>query len=143
EKYIAEGLVDALFADGSVKGLPFLLVSSDIGRKTLSEELERAGASVTKTVFYSTQPAILSQHIKTVVKNGKIDMVTFTSSSTALNFFDQIPPGEFDSRIKIASIGPQTSETLKRLNREPDIEALVFTTDGLASTILEYCGKKQ
>ena len=74
-----------------------------------------------------------------MVKNGEVDIITFTSSSTVEGFFEQISADKLGVSTKIASIGPQTSMALKRHNRMPDIEADKFTTEGLAEAILaEY-----
>ena len=54
------------------------------------------------------------------------------------SFFNQMPPNELIKKTKLASIGPQTSLTLKKYNKHPDIEASEYTTSGLAEAILEY-----
>jgi len=135
--FVAEGVLDSLFSKGSVKGLRFLLVRSDIGRNTIRDELVKAGAEVKQAVFYSTQTAILSPFIKNMIKSGSIDIITYTSSSTVTNFFAQISPDNLGNRVRLASIGPQTSQALRKHNKTPDIEASEYTTDGLARAILE------
>jgi len=39
--------------------------------------------------------------------------------------------------VKVASIGPVTSATAKKLGLEISIEAKIFTSDGLVAAILE------
>jgi len=139
QRFIAEGLLDALLANGTVKGNKFLLVRSDIGRKTLHDELINAGAHVDEAAFYSTRKAQIKPYVMSMLKNSQIDIITFTSSSTVTSFFNQISAEELGSTVKIASIGPQTSQTLRSYNREPDIEASEYTTEGLVNSILSVC----
>ena len=139
--FVAEGLLETILSSGSVKGKKFLLIRSDIGRNTLQDGLKKAGAQVDQAVFYSTQTAELRPQIIDMLKNDKIDIIAFTSSSTVEGFFDQISRNELGVKTKIASIGPQTSMALKRHNKIPDIEAAVFTTAGLSEAILAKYGK--
>ncbi len=139
QRFIAEGLLDELLANGTVKGIRFLLVRSDIGRNTLHDELINAGAHVDEAAFYSTRQAQIMPYTVSMLKNSQIDIITFTSSSTVTSFFNQISAEELGSAVKIASIGPQTSQTLRNFNREPDIEASEYTTEGLVNSILSAC----
>jgi len=134
--FVAEGLLEAILLSGSVKEKKFLLVRSNIGRNTLQDGLKKGGALVDHAAFYSTQTAELKPYTIEMLKNDKIDIITFTSSSTVEGFFDQISTDELRTKTKIASIGPQTSMALKRHNKVPDIEAGEFTTTGLAEAIL-------
>ena len=141
ERFVAEGLLESLLDTGSVSGKRFLLVRSNMGRTTLKDGLEREGAIVTEGVFYTTQADILSPYIIKTIQNGDIDIITFTSSSTVEHFFSQIPPDELGTDVKLASIGPQTSRTLRKYGREPDIEASEYTTAGLTESILKTSQK--
>ncbi|HUT63456.1 MAG TPA: uroporphyrinogen-III C-methyltransferase [Anaerolineae bacterium] len=138
QKFIAESLLDSILTANSVAGKSFLLVRSNIGRSTLMDELTEAKAMVDQAVFYSTQSVQLSDYLISLIKTGLIDIITFTSSSTVESFFNQMPPNELMKKTKLASIGPQTSLTLKKYNKHPDIEASEYTTSGLAEAILEY-----
>ncbi|MFC1693481.1 uroporphyrinogen-III C-methyltransferase [Candidatus Latescibacterota bacterium] len=139
EKFIAEGLFESLFKQGHIEGLRFLLVRSDKGREILYKRLLDEGAEVDQAAFYSTQPAELTPYMVDTIKSGYIDIITFTSSSTVESFFNQIPPDELNDTVKIASIGPQTTEMLMRYQKSPDIEASEYTTAGLAIAILDTC----
>jgi uroporphyrinogen III methyltransferase/synthase len=65
------------------------------------------------------------------------DWVTFTSSSTVNNFIALNAPGTIH-QYKTASIGPVTSETLRRHGVEPTVEAKPHTTEGLIDAILKH-----
>ena len=62
--------------------------------------------------------------------------MTFTSSSTVECFFDlglELPKG-----IKVASIGPVTSDTLKARGIKIDIEAKEHSIPGLVKAIRKH-----
>jgi uroporphyrinogen III methyltransferase/synthase len=62
--------------------------------------------------------------------------VTFASPSSADGFFEQVPVEAVNSsRVKVASIGPVTSERLKRLGIRADVTAKEHTIDGLLDAI--------
>lgn len=62
--------------------------------------------------------------------------ITFTSSSTVKNFLDVAGRNALDG-VRIASIGPVTSETARSLGLTVDTEAKQFTIDGLIQAILD------
>jgi uroporphyrinogen III methyltransferase/synthase len=67
-----------------------------------------------------------------------VDIVTFLSSSTVEAFVESLE-GNFDGikDVKFASIGPVTSETMKKLGLSVDIEAKTFTAEGVLKAIEE------
>jgi uroporphyrinogen-III synthase len=76
-----------------------------------------------------------------MLRNGKIDVVTFASPSAANNFFRAIPP-EAVSRSprppRIAVIGPATAQAVVGLGMDVDIAAKESTVAGLVSAIAEF-----
>jgi uroporphyrinogen III methyltransferase/synthase len=69
------------------------------------------------------------------LKEGHIDMVTFTSSSTVKNLVNIVGSAEVLNGVKTACIGPVTADTAKSLGIEPDIIAKEYTIDGLVEAI--------
>ena len=66
------------------------------------------------------------------------DWITFTSSSTVENFharFDLFDLKRKFPRLKFASIGPETSKTLRQIGFTPDIEAAQHNIPGLISAL--------
>lgn len=61
--------------------------------------------------------------------------MTFTSSSTAENFFRLNLP--WPDGCKAASIGPVTTDTLKELGHAPAITAKTHDINGLVEAILK------
>jgi uroporphyrinogen III methyltransferase/synthase len=66
-------------------------------------------------------------------------VITFTSSSTALNF-NELMRGLGKDRMRnvaMASVGPVTSSTLRGCGYRVDIEARTYTMPGLAEAIVK------
>ncbi len=130
EKYVAEGVVAGLLEKG-IKGKKVLIPRAKIAREVLPEELRKAGAEVKILPVYETG---LSENdpgpIAEALEAGKIDYLTFTSSSTVENFFNLIEPEVFHKykdSVKIACIGPITAKTLEGFGYEPDIQPEDYT----------------
>jgi uroporphyrinogen III methyltransferase/synthase len=68
------------------------------------------------------------------------DWITFTSGSTVEFFnarFDLPKLVKRFPKLKIASIGPETSKAIAALGLKPTVEAKEHTTDGLISGLLQ------
>ena len=141
EKYVAEAVVSALRAQ--VKDQRILLVRAKVARDVIPEELRRAGALVNVVEAYATvAPEASRSRLESVLQDSarKPDVITFTSSSTVRNFVSlmEIQPGQvsFLQGVKLASIGPVTSQTLRESGLPVDIEAREFTVPGLVRAIV-------
>jgi uroporphyrinogen III methyltransferase/synthase len=68
---------------------------------------------------------------------GEVNWVTFTSSSTARNFAALLGEAyrEKLAGVKVASIGPVTTATLKELGLGPTVQADTFNIDGLVEAM--------
>lgn len=137
--FVAEALADEFASRNEISGKRFLLLRADIARPILRERLEKGGAALVKDVsIYQTQPAkSLPPELDEALSAGKIHWITFTSSSTAKNFM-QLLGGDVKAKlknIKLASIGPITTQTLCDLGFEPQVQAQTFNIDGLIQAI--------
>lgn len=141
ESYRAESVVSA-FAGIKLDGRRVLLPRAAAARPVLPVELSRMGAEVDEIAVYRTLPVTKNKNeLITELENHSVDMVTFTSSSTVQNFTEILPPGRFEaltSGLKVASIGPITSDTARALGFQVDIEADTYTIDGLVAAITGF-----
>jgi uroporphyrinogen III methyltransferase/synthase len=71
------------------------------------------------------------------VFSTKPDWVLFTSSSTVANFVEAAG-AEVLAGVKVASIGPVTSETARSLGVEVTAEASPYTIDGLIAAVAAH-----
>jgi uroporphyrinogen III methyltransferase/synthase len=135
QEYVAEGLLAAL-SGHETRGARVLIARAAVARDTLPVELRQRGASVDVVEAYRTvAPVDLAERVRAVL-SGKPDWVTFTSSSTATNFVEAAGGVGDLAGIRVASIGPVTSATLRGLGVEPSVEAQVYTVEGLVAAIL-------
>lgn len=135
--FTAEQLGKQLMCFTNLRDKKILLLRSKIASDELVGILEQAGAEVLNTSVYDIveQKNECSWLIEKI-GGGKIDWLTFASSSSARMFFEQIPTGVVNSGgVKVASIGPSTSEQLAKLGVRVDISAKEHTIDGLLDAI--------
>ncbi|ABR46304.1 uroporphyrin-III C-methyltransferase [Alkaliphilus metalliredigens QYMF] len=138
ETYVAEGIIDCL-KESIKEGDKVFLPRANIARKALNEGLEALGAQVEEIEIYETVlPVQGEQHLRELLVEG-IDWITFTSSSTVQNFMDLL--GKEDRHllesVKIASIGPITGKTAKKLGLPVDVQAKEYTIAGLVQAMME------
>jgi uroporphyrinogen-III synthase len=138
EEYVAEAVVGELWQ--KVRGKQVLLVRAKIARDVIPNQLTDAGAHVDVVEAYETVlPESSRAELLAVLRDPalKPDIITFTSSSTVKNFTELLGKGNdaLLAGVKLASIGPITSQTMRDLDLRVDIEAREYTIPGLAATI--------
>ncbi len=133
-EYVAESLVQA-FAGEELGGKRMLLPRAAVARDVAPEALRALGAMVDVVEAYRTViPEDAAVRARQIFGASKPDWITFTSSSTAKNFL-AAAGREALAGVRVASIGPVTSETLRERGVIVDVEAAVYTTDGLIEAI--------
>jgi uroporphyrinogen-III synthase len=141
-EYVAESVV-ARLCDG-VAGRRVLLARAKVARDVIPRELRKLGAQVDVVEAYETViPRASQARLRGVFKDPKRrpHVITFTSSSTVRNFLLLVAGKStrptFDLQgLKLASIGPVTSSTLRELGLPVDIEAGEYTIPGLIDAIV-------
>ncbi|MBL9089916.1 MAG: uroporphyrinogen-III C-methyltransferase [Planctomycetaceae bacterium] len=134
-EYRAEALAAALAQEAKAGRKRFLLIRASRGREVLAETLTAAGAEVEQVVAYrSDDVSEPAAEVAALVKAGKIDWITVTSSAIARSLVKLF--GDDLRRAKLASISPITTATLAELGYQAAAEATVFTLDGLVEAIL-------
>ncbi len=135
EDFVAEALVKALKKEGGIENETFLIVRPAEARDTLPQELSAAGAIVDVAVAYRTMPETEDPTgARARLETEGADWIAFTSASTVRNFLAlnlARPPA-----MKVASIGPVTSATLREAGWTADVEASKHDIPGLVAAIL-------
>jgi uroporphyrinogen III methyltransferase/synthase len=143
QRYQAEGILDLLNPE-IMRGKKVLIPRAAKAREILPETLRHWGAQVDVVEAYRTvMPAKNNSALRDLLGQGKIDMITFTSSSTVTNFsllFDRQKLASILDGIAIACIGPITRQTVEDLGGRADIVSERFTIPGLAQAIVDYFG---
>ena len=141
-QFIAEGLLEAI-EDQLQPGQKVLLPRADIARKMLPVELHKRGLEVTEIDTYETKmDASYVDEVIELFKEKSIQMITFTSSSTASNFYEALKNAGEDvlslvAGVEIVSIGAMTSQTCRQLGLHVSREAHEATLQGLVNAVVE------
>ena len=142
KSYRAESVVEA-FSEENMQGKKVLLPRAKEARPVLPVELEKLGSTVDEITTYVTRPVTTgAKELAERLRGGDIDIVTFTSSSTVTNFRKLVPStgmGKLLTNVRIASIGPITTETAESLGFSVDITAEIYTIPGLCEAIVNAC----
>ncbi len=136
-QYVAESLVEA-FAAVDLAGKRILLPRAAVARDVVPVELARRGAVVEVVEAYRTVVPESAERAAGGIFSAahRPDWITFTSSSTVKNFL-AIAGREALAGVKVASIGPVTSATLRMHEITVDAEAAEYTVKGLIAAILQ------
>jgi uroporphyrinogen III methyltransferase/synthase len=139
KKFVAEAIVRDLQELGSVENLKFLLARAAGARDVLPKKLTELGAIVDEVIAYRTiaEPDDAAGSLERFRSEGA-DLITFTSSSTVENFLALNLP--WPKTLMTASIGPITSETMRKNQVSIDVEAAQHDMDGMVEAILTAFG---
>ncbi len=141
QTYKAESVAEA-FADVALTNKKVLLPRARKARSVLPEELKKMGAHVMEVVAYETiTDATDNFLLKTLSKESRIDVITFTSSSTVENFKSLVSDKQLETILTnacIACIGPITAKTASANGIVPDIIAPDYTIPGLVTAIIDH-----
>jgi uroporphyrinogen III methyltransferase/synthase len=139
--YHAEGILEALIPE-NVLGKRVLIPRASKARDILPETLRQWGARVDVVEAYQTVlPEVDVSAVCRLLLDGAIDVITFTSSSTAINFAAMLRDQDLSrllSKAVIACIGPITRKTVEDLGMRPAIVSEEFTIPGLVKAIVDY-----
>ena len=133
KEYVAESLVEA-FAGDDLKGKSVLLPRAAVARDVVPVALSERGARVDVVEAYRTEAVAATAARAREILKRRPHWITFTSSSTAKNFFAAVTPQDVGG-IRIASIGPVTSQTLREMGIAVDLEAPQHTIAGLVACL--------
>lgn len=157
--YIAEAVAAALIEDArlsgdSLVGKRILLPRAAEARNVLVTDLQNAGAIVQEVAAYRTLPVSPEDEqgraALRFLQEDALDILTFTSSSTARNFMQWLSLSDPHSaqqlcgksaenqRPVVACIGPITAQTARDLGLTVQVEARTFTIDGLIEAVSDY-----
>jgi uroporphyrinogen III methyltransferase/synthase len=141
EEFVAEAVVREFKKQESIENLRILLVRAEKARDVLAKELSTMGAIVDEAFAYRTVPETrdTSGAQRQLAQDGA-DLITFTSSSTVENFLALGLP--WPKGMRIASIGPITSKTVRDQGLKVDVEARRHDINGLVQAIRELFTEK-
>jgi len=143
-EYRAEGVVEGL-KELTGPGTRMLLPRAAEAREVLPDELRKMGVTVDVTPAYRTiLPTERREKVARLLSEGKVDMVTFTSSSTVSNLaamFPHIPLAQLLKSVQVACIGPITAKTAQKHHLQTHIQPDEYTIEGLTDAIVASARK--
>lgn len=135
--YVAEGVAEAMLKLG-MKGQRVLLPRAREAREVLPEALRAAGAEVDVITAYENVPSEENrEEVMKALEEGRLDCVTFGSSSTVRNFLASIPMETLQKHpeVRFAAIGPVTAKTMHEMGMNVDIQPEQFTIPALVDAV--------
>ena len=141
--FVADSLVEHF--PQNEKGLKLLIPRVQTGgRSVLSDSFKLKGAEVHEVAAYeSSCPQEIPQKTLDALYSGEIDIIAFTSGKTVINTVSLLNKYfgqnwlKLIEKMKIVSIGPQTSNRCEKLIRKPDKEANPHDLQGLLKSCLQ------
>lgn len=134
EEYMVSKLAE-LSLEYTKAGEKILIITSDISPCDTDKFNSMYDREFHKIVAYNTKKIIREKdEVINVLK--KVEVVTFLSSSTVDAFYASID-GDLEcvKNIKFASIGPVTSETMRKYGLSVDYEAKVYDINGILDAL--------
>ena len=145
ERYTTEELLKGFPAPADA-GEKVLLARADIAAQALTEGLAEKGFQVEDLVAYRTvvDSSGRDEMIKQL-KDGEVDYVTFTSSSTVKNFVSILGSGNMEllPGLKAVCIGPVTAKTAEENGIKGAVMAETYTIEGVAKKLLEIASIRE
>lgn len=138
KKYVGEELVEKL-SPMLTKDDRVLLPRSKNARPYVAQALTEICTVDEIPIYETLREDRTDIDVADMLKNGQIDYITFTSSTTAKYFVEKLGADNVDlaKNATCVSIGPQTSKQMRELGLSVDIEAETYTIDGLLDAIMQ------
>jgi uroporphyrinogen III methyltransferase/synthase len=144
-EYTAEGLAKAL-EGWEMEGMRVLVPRAEVARDALPLLLAKRGAEVEILPVYRAMcPPAASDALLRLFNAEGVDVITFTSSSTVVNFVRAFPDDLLPAVLgdaEVACMGPVTADTARKLGLPVNIIARDYTTYGLVQAIAEAAVRK-
>ena len=135
ETHMAEGVLEALSAAGSLQGRRVLLPVADGARDVLPRGLRARGAVVDVITAYRTSPVDEAEVEQLARLREGVDLVTFTSPSSVRAFAGLVPGPPI---APAGVIGPVTASTARELGYDVTVQAERYTVAGLVEAVARH-----
>jgi uroporphyrinogen III methyltransferase/synthase len=135
DRFVAEGVLEALAARGGMRGARVLYPTAEGARDVIPDGLRAMGATVDVIHTYRSVPdGHASDAMRHAIEAGEVDLVTFTSASTVRGYVEAVGPS-LVGRVRAASIGPITTDAARHAGIDVAIEAREATIGALVDAI--------
>jgi uroporphyrinogen III methyltransferase/synthase len=130
----------------AICGLRFLLPRARVARELLPEALRSHGARIDIVeVYQNVLPETDSENLIRLLRDGCIDVITFTSSSTVKNFAALLGRENLTECLQntfVACIGPVTAATASEYRLKNIIQPDNYSAPALVETIVQALSRE-
>ncbi|HMJ92108.1 MAG TPA: uroporphyrinogen-III C-methyltransferase [Candidatus Acidoferrum sp.] len=139
EEFVSSKIAAAFVKYQDIENVRMLLLRAQVANRELPESLEALGAILDDVAVYKTVPETEDPYgaAARLLAEGA-DWITFASASSVENFHARFNLSEFVkkfSRVRFASIGPETSKAINSLGLTAATEANPHTIEGMVKAI--------
>lgn len=143
EKYNAEGLIEAFKKEAgtdSLTGMRFLLPRAEVAREIFPETVRELGGEIDVPIAYrAAMPRRRPKLLERFLREGRIDVATFTSAAT-FNNFRELLKGADDllKDVTIGVIGPVTKKAIEKAGLSVEIMPEDATISALSLAVKQW-----
>jgi uroporphyrinogen-III synthase len=141
-----EALAEALIAEQSLDNLNLLVITGNLNSDALPKKLEAERAIVDCVQVYRTEDCDISAHEGAALFREKgADAIVFASGSAVASFAAQAVHFKTSPnavRPAACSIGPATSEAMKKAGLPVDAEAAEASPEAIVAALTKFFSKK-
>jgi uroporphyrinogen-III synthase len=135
QRFVAEGLLEALGSRADVKGAEFLYIAAADARDALPAGLGKLGAVVDVVRAYRSIPdAEGARTAADALERGEVDYVAYASGGAVKAFVEAV--GAAAAKGAAACIGPITAAAAREAGLTVGVESAMSTTAALADAIV-------
>ena len=120
-----------------INGKSFLFLKGNLSLGTIPAVISERGGSCSAVTVYENHPPDLNatEEVRQQIERGEISCITFTSPSTAQNFFQAMGTTVLPEGILVAAIGQTTANALEKLGVKTDIIPRYYDAPHFAEAI--------
>ncbi|MCG8345364.1 MAG: uroporphyrinogen-III synthase [Chlorobiales bacterium] len=122
-----------------IQGRRFLFLRGSLSLGIIPAAIKEQGGSCDSITVYENNPPDLevTETVKKMVEEGKISCLSFTSPSTAQNYFKAVGSTALPAGVLVAAIGNTTAKALRDLGVEVDVIPEYYDGPHFAKAIAE------
>ncbi len=121
----------------AIAGHTFLFLRGSLSLGTIPDVIGKRGGKCVELTVYENLPPSLEDtaKVKALLEGSELSCLSFTSPSTAINFFEAMDSTAVPSGVLVAAIGTTTASALKKLGIKVDVIPETFDGPSFAKAI--------
>jgi uroporphyrinogen III methyltransferase/synthase len=137
ERYVAEGVLEAMAQRQDVRGTRVLYVAAEDAREVLPAGLRALGCTVDRVAAYrAVADGVGAESLRDGLSRGEVDLVTFASASAVRGYVEAVGAARA-TRAPAATIGPVTSDAARAAGVRVVAEAREASIAGIVAAVEE------